>query len=174
MNNLAKTYTLRALEPVKLAYGAGINRKLWTKAGADLGFTANNEVCLAVSGDNLVIDQENHACEIQCIQPLYRGLHQRTCTTRSQQRTFQVINDTADHIMACSWAPKNSKFILYRYNDVNDAAPVKLVEWTNNNPNAITGDGGVGRRVNVYGDLTKDAVIMAPAINQLLSTNGVS
>lgn len=162
IDNKAKTYTLRAVEPVKLAYGAGINRKLWTKAGAELGFTANNEVCLAVSGDNLVLTRRTTPAKFSVFNR-FTGAYIKDMYNPFTATNFQVISDTADHILACSWAPKNSKFTLYRYNDVDDAAPAKLVEWTNNNPAAITGDGGVGRRVNVYGDLTKDAVIMAPA-----------
>lgn len=161
-DGVPKTYTLRALEPVKLPYGAGINRKLWLKPGAELGFTANNEVCLAVSGDNLVLTRRTTPSKY-AVYNRFTGAYIKDMYNPFTAVSFQMISDSADHLMACSWAPKNSKFILYRYNDVNDATPVKLVEWTNNNPNGITGDGGVGRRVNVYGDLTKDAVIMAPA-----------
>ncbi|WP_315817100.1 DUF5018 domain-containing protein [Paraflavitalea speifideaquila] len=162
VDGVVKTYTLRALEPVKLAYGVGINRKLWNKPGAELGFTANNEVCLAVSGDNLVLTRRTTPAKFSVFNR-FTGAYIKDMYNPFTATNFQVINDSADHLLAASWAPKNSKFILYRYNDVNDAAPVKLVEWTNNNPAAITGDGGVGRRVNVYGDLNGDAVIMAPA-----------
>lgn len=162
VDRVSKTYTLRALEPVKLAYGAGINRKLWTKPGGDLGFTANNEVCLAVSGDNLIVTRRTNPSKYSVFNR-FTGTYSKEMFYPYTGLSFQLVNDTADHLLAASWAPKNSKFILYRYNDVNDAAPVKLVEWTNNNPTGITGDGGVGRRVNVYGDLTKNAIIMAPA-----------
>ncbi len=162
VDGVPKTYSLRAVEPVKLNYGVGINRKLWNKPGSELGFTANMEVCLAVSGDNLVLTRRTTPAKFS-VYNRFTGTYIKDMYNPFTATNFQVINDTADHLLAASWAPKNSKFILYRYNDVNDAAPVKLVEWTNNNPTAITGDGGVGRRVNVYGDLTKDAVIMAPA-----------
>lgn len=162
VDNIAKTYTLRAVEPVKLAYGAGINRKLWTKPGSELGFTANNEVCVAVSGDNLIVTRRTNPSKYSVFNR-FTGAYVKEMFYPYAGLSFQLVNDTADHLLAASWAPKNSKFILYRYNDANDGAPVKLVDWTNNNPAAITGDGGVGRRVNVYGDLTKDAVIMAPA-----------
>ncbi len=58
---------------------------------------------------------------------------------------------------------KNSAFYVYKYNDPFDANPVKLVQWTNNNPNGIAGDGGVGRRINVCGDVNKNAVLAATA-----------
>lgn len=162
VDGTAKTYTLRALEPVKLAYGVGINRKLWTKPGSDLGFTANMEVCLAVSGDNLIVARRTNPSKYSVFNR-FTGTYIKEMFYPYIGLSFQLVNDSADHLLAASWAPKNSKFILYRYNDVNDVLPVKLVDWTNNNPAGITGDGGVGRRVNVYGDLTKDAVIMAPA-----------
>lgn len=162
VDGVGKTYTLRALEPVKLDYGIGISRKLWTKSAAELSFTANMEVCLAVSGDNLVITRRTNPSKYS-VYNRFTGAYSKEMYYPFTGLSFQLINDSADHLLAASWAPKNSKFTLYRYNDVNDGAPVKLVEWTNNNPAGITGDGGVGRRVNVYGDLTKDAVIMAPA-----------
>lgn len=162
VDHAVKTYTLRALEPIKLAYGVGINRKLWTKPGADLGFTANNEVCLAVSGDNLVITRRTNPSKYS-VYNRFTGTYIKEMYYPFAGLSFQLVNDSVGHLLAASWAPKNSKFTLYRYADANDASPVQLIDWTNNNPAAITGDGGVGRRMNVYGDLNKDAVIMAPA-----------
>lgn len=160
VDGVAKTYQLKALEPVKQPYGVGISRRLWNKAGAELGFSANNEVCLAVSGDHLVLTRRTTPAKFAVFNR-FTGAYIKDMYNPFTATSFQTISDSADHLLACSWAPKNSKFILYRYNDVDDMSPVKLIEWTNNNPAGITGDGGVGRRVNVYGDLTKDAVIMA-------------
>lgn len=162
IDGVSKTYTLKAKEPVKLAYGFGINRKLWAKTGAELGFTANNEVCLAVSGDHLILTRRTNP-SVYAVFDRFTGAYLQNMYYPFPGISFQLVNDTTGHLLACSWAPKNAKFIVYKYTNATDASPLKLIEWTNNNPTGITLDGGVGRRVNVYGDLNKDAVIMAPA-----------
>lgn len=162
VDGVAKTYTLRALEPQKLDYGVGISRKLWTKTGADLSFTANMETCIAVSGDNLVLVRRTNPSRYS-VYNRFTGAYTGEMYNPISGLSFQLVSDTMGKLLAASWAPKNARFILYKYNNVADASPVKLVDWVNSNPAGITGDGGVGRRVNIYGDLDKDAVIMAPA-----------
>lgn len=163
VDGIAKTYTLRAAEPVKLDYGIGINRKLWTKGGGDLGFSANNEVCLAVSGDNIVITRRTNPSKYSVYNRFTAAFVRDIPSPFGSQLSFQMVEDNAGHLLAASWAPKNAKFILYKYNNAMDNAPVKFLEWTNNNPAGITGDGGVGRRMNIYGNLDGNALIMAPA-----------
>lgn len=160
VDGTTKTYTLVAREPRRLDYGVGINRKLWTKTAADLGFATHMEVGLAVSGDHLVMVTRTNPAK-------YTVLDRATGNKVGQMTlpftglSFQVVNDSVGNLLGASWAPKNSKFLLYKWKNALDPAPVKLVEWTNNNPAAVSLDGGVGRRVNIYGDLDKDAVIMA-------------
>lgn len=163
VDGVAKTYTLRATEPVKLDYGIGINRKLWTKGGADLGFSANNEVGIAVSGDNIVITRRTNPSKFSVYNRFTADFVRDIPSPFGSQLSFQMVEDSVGHLLAASWAPKNAKFILYKYNDAMDNAPVKFLEWTNNNPAGIPGDGGVGRRMNIYGDLNGNALIMAPA-----------
>lgn len=160
VDGVSKTYTLRAREPQKLAYGAGINRKLWIKTGAELSFTANMETSITVSGDYLVVVRRTNPSKYS-VYNRFTGAYVKEMYYPFTGLSFQIASDTTGNLLAASWAPKNSKFILYKYSSVADAAPVKLVDWTNSNPTGITGDGGVGRRVNVFGDLNKDAVIMA-------------
>jgi hypothetical protein len=155
-----RSYTLVAREPRRLEYGVGINRRLWIKTAADLGFAANMEVGLAVSGNHLVMVTRTNPAKYTVLD--------RTTGEKVGQMTlpftglsFQVVNDSVGNLLGASWAPKNSKLLLYKWKNALDPAPVKLVEWTNNNPAAVSLDGGVGRRVNIFGDLDKDAVIMA-------------
>ncbi|KIC94063.1 DUF5018 domain-containing protein [Flavihumibacter solisilvae] len=162
VDGVAKTYTLKAKEPIKLTYGAGINRSLWNKSASELGFTDNMEVCLAVSGDHLILTRRTNPSKYSVFNR-FTGTYLQDMKYPFSGLSFQVVNDNEGHLLAASWAPKNASFIVYRYNDALDAAPVKLIEWVNNNPAGITGDGGVGRRVNVYGDINGDAVITAPA-----------
>lgn len=163
VDGVPRTYTLKTAEPVKLDYGIGINRKLWKKTGSELGFSANNEVCLAVSGDNIVITRRTNPSKFSVYNRFTAAFVRDIPSPFGSQLSFQMVEDSVGHLLAASWAPKNAKFILYKYTDAMDAAPVKFLEWTNNNPAAIPGDGGVGRRMNIFGDLNGNALIMATA-----------
>lgn len=157
-----KTYQLVVKEPRKLDYGIGISKKMWVKSAADLGFTANNEVGLAVSGDFLVMVSRTNPSKYTVLNR-FTGEKVGQMTLPFSGISFQIEDDSSGNILGASWAPKNSKFYLYKWKSPTDPNPVKMVDWTNNNPTGITGDGGVGRRVNVFGDLDKDAIIMATA-----------
>ncbi|UYQ92629.1 DUF5018 domain-containing protein [Chitinophaga horti] len=164
VDGVARTYTLKAQEPVKQPYGIGITRKLFSKTAAELGFVTHNDVAIAVSGDYLVLCRRLSSGSNYRVYNRFTGAYlQDMHYPFGTQISFQIAEDNKGRILAASWAPKNAKFILYKYNNPMDASPVKLLEWTNNNPAGITLDGGVGRRVNIYGDLNGDAVIMAPA-----------
>ncbi|HEV7331708.1 MAG TPA: DUF5018 domain-containing protein [Flavisolibacter sp.] len=156
-----KTYTLVAREPQRLAYGFGINRKMWSKTAAELGFAANMDVSVAVSGENLITVSRTNPSKYR-IYNRFTGDFIRDLSLPFAGLSFQVAEDSAGRFIGCSWAPKNSTFLVYKWDNVN-ATPVKLIEWVNNNPTGITLDGGVGRRVNIFGDLNDDAVIMATA-----------
>ncbi|WP_295117517.1 DUF5018 domain-containing protein [uncultured Chitinophaga sp.] len=164
VDGVARTYTLKAQEPVKQPYGVGITRKLFMKTATDLGFVTNNDVSIAVSGDYLVLVRRLASGSNYRVYNRFTGAYlQDMHYPFGTQISFQMAEDNKGVLLAASWAPKNAKFILYKYNGPLDTNPVKLVDWTNTNPAAITLDGGVGRRVNVFGDLSQNAVIMAPA-----------
>lgn len=160
-----KTYTLKAVEPVKLNYGVGISRLLWKKGSSEItGFnTGDFNRSMAVSGNYLVLALSSTPSTYKIYDRKTGAYVQDMVAPPGSLRSFAVANDSAGHILITSWAPKNSVFYVYKYNDPFDAAPVKLIQWTNNNPNAITGDGGVGRRINVYGDVNKNAILSATA-----------
>lgn len=161
--NITRNYTLKAIEPVKLNYGFGINRKLWSKTGAELQFTANMETSIAVSGDHIVVGRRLNPSKFSIYNRFNGEYVGEMRNPFGSQLSFQLVGDQNNNILATSWAPKGAKFILYRYQSAQDQNPTKLLEWTHSNPAAVTADGGVGRRVNVYGDLDGDALIMAHA-----------
>lgn len=166
VDGTTKTYMLIAKEPVKLSAGAGISRMLWKKTAAELTGLTSNDVnrAMAVSGDYLVVVLSNTPSTYKIYNRKTGAYVQDMTVPPGSLRSFAIANDSAGHILVTSYAAKGSGvFYVYQYNNVFDNAPVKLIQWTNNNPAAITGDGGVGRRVNVYGDVTKNAVIMATA-----------
>ncbi|WP_207512542.1 DUF5018 domain-containing protein [Longitalea luteola] len=161
-----KNYTLRSVEPVKLDYGVGISRLLWKKGASEItGFTTNdNNRSMAISGNYLVLSLSTTPNSTYKIYDRRTGAYvQDMVAPPGPLRSFAIANDSAGHILVTSWAPKNATFYVYKYNDPFDASPVKLIQWTNNNPTGITGDGGVGRRINVYGDVNKNAVLAATA-----------
>jgi len=152
-----KVYTLKATEPVKLDYGVGINRRMWTKTASELGFTTNMETGFAVSGDYLITVVRTNPAQYRVFNR-FTGAYVKDMPLPFSALAFQVVNDLSGNILGTTFAAKNGKFLAYKWSGV-DATPVKLIEWTNNNPTGITGDGGVGRRINIYGDLNGDAVI---------------
>lgn len=158
-----RVYTLKAVEPVKLAYGVGINRKLWSKTAAELSFTGNNETSIAVSGDHIVLVRRTSPSKFSVYNRFTGAYVQEMFYPYGAQLSFQMVEDSSGNLITTSWAPKNAKFILYKYQNALDANPVKIIDWTNNNPTAITLDGGVGRRVNISGDVNNNATIMATA-----------
>ncbi|AEW01473.1 hypothetical protein A4D02_05640 [Niastella koreensis] len=160
-----RTYTFKALDPVKLNYGVGISRLLWKKDAVNItGFTTNdNNRSMAVSGNYLVLALSTTPSTFKIYDRKTGAYVQDMAVPPGSLRSFAIANDSAGHILISSWAPKNSVFYVYKYNDPFDVNPVKLIQWTNNNPAAITGDGGVGRRINVYGDVNKNAILDATA-----------
>lgn len=152
-----KTYTLKATEPIKLDYGVGINRRLWTKTASELGFTSNMESALAVSGDYLITVVRTNPAKYRVFNR-NTGEYIKDMALPFSTLAFQIANDLDGNIIGTTYAAKGGKFTVYKWANI-DATPVKLFEWTNSNPTGITGDGGVGRRLNIYGNLNGDAVI---------------
>ncbi|RZK44183.1 MAG: DUF5018 domain-containing protein [Pedobacter sp.] len=160
-DGVKKTYTLKATEPVKLDYGVGINRRVWTKTASELGFTANMETSLAVSGDYLITVVRTNPAKYRVFNR-HTGEYIKDMALPFNTLAFSIANDLQGNIIGTTYAAKNGRFIAYKWANI-DATPVKLIEWTNNNPTAITGDGGAGRRINIFGNLNGDAVITTVA-----------
>lgn len=159
------TYTLRAMEPQKLDYGLGIYKMLFNLSNAQLaGFTTtDNNRAMAVSGDYFVLSISTTP-SVYKVYNRFTGEYVKDLTPPPGGiRSFAIANDSKGRILVSSWAPKNAAFVIYVYENVDDDNPQLLVNWINNNPTGISGDGGVGRRLNIYGDLAGDAVITATA-----------
>lgn len=160
IDGASKTYTLKAQEPSKLAYGVGINRRLWAKTSAELGQSGGQDVSMALSGDYLVV-------VIRSNPAVYRVYNRQTGTFVQNMvnpivgNSFMIANDTVGNLLSSSYTARNGRFLMYKYKSPTDANPVKLVDWTNSTSTAVAAsDGGIGRRVHVYGDLNAKAVIM--------------
>ncbi len=158
VDGLKKTYKIKVAEPVKLDYGFGINRRMWTKTAAELGFSTNNETSIAVTGDYVVtVVRTNPA--VYRVFNRNTGAFVKTMPLPFSALAMQVVNDGEGNLIGSTYAGKNAKFMVYKWSNI-DAVPVKIIDWTNNNPAGITGDGGVGRRLNIYGDVNTNAVLM--------------
>ncbi|MDB5015058.1 MAG: hypothetical protein JWQ25_3260 [Daejeonella sp.] len=158
-----KTYTLKATEPTTLAYGVGINRRLWTKTAADIGFNNNNESSIAISGDYLLLVTRTNPSRYRVFNR-FTGAYVQDLPIPFTGLSMEIASDATGNLLGAAYAAKTTgKFLVYKWKSPTDPTPIKLIDWTNNNPTAITGDGGVGRRINIYGDLNTNAVIMAPA-----------
>jgi hypothetical protein len=157
-----KTYTLKAVEPVKLSYGVGINRKLWTKTATELAFTTNMQLAVAVSGDYLVL-VSNTVPRYQVFNR-YTGEFVQNMTVPFTGETQAMASDTAGNLIGSNHIAKGGKFVVYKWTSPLDPSPVKLIDWTNTTPAAANSPAwgmSVGRSISVYGDLNHDAVITA-------------
>lgn len=159
-------YTFVVKEPVKKERGLGISRRLFVKTAAELGFSANNETSLFVSGDYVVIVTRSNPSVFK-VYNRFTGVfsHSITSPLPGGRLSFQGIGDGSESFAITSYTPANSAFIVYRYNNVNDKNPVKLLEWTNAKPATVPGDGSIGRKVAWAGSLTGKGVMTASLAN---------
>ena len=169
VDGLTKTYTLKATEPVKLNYGVGINRRLWTKTGLDLGFNTINETSIAISGDYLVLVSRTNPARYR-LYDRNTGVYVKDLAVPFGGLAMMVAHDINGTLIGATYAAKGAKLLIYKWPNGVDQAPEKLIEWTN------TGN-ATGRRLNIYGDLSTNAVITSPAdqstnINKWVITNG--
>lgn len=155
-DGVTKVYNLKKTDPETLDYGIGLTRKLWVKTAQQLGFTDYSETGLAVSGDYLVVVSSGWPSRYRLFNRL-NGTYIRDIPLPAGvgNNASQVVNDSTGHLLAASYAGPGEDFYLYRYQSAVDATPEKLVEWTT----PATATGGIGRRVNLYGDLNGNAVI---------------
>lgn len=159
-----RTYTLRATEPVKLDYGFGINRRLFTRSGAELNFTSNMETGLAVSGDHLVVAARTNPGKFSVYNRFTGDYVQQMFNPYPTGLLFQVTDDQNGHLLTANFGTMNTALKLYKFDDPFDTNPELLVNWTVTDLAGYgSGERALGRRVNIYGNLEGDAVIMLTA-----------
>ncbi|MGO4288210.1 DUF5018 domain-containing protein [Chitinophaga sp. RAB17] len=162
IDGLVKQYTLKVMAPVKKPYGIGITRKLFIKLGAASGgggiSTNYTETSMAVSGDHLVIVSNTNPSKLRLFNRTTGNYVRDMPLPAGNYYSFQMQNDSTGALLGATFAASGDKFQLYRWQSATDPAPEKILEWTN-----TIAWGGLGRRVRIYGDLNKDAVIYATA-----------
>lgn len=165
-----KTYQLVVTEPVRLDEGFGINRQLWFKNASDLGgLNTVSENALAISGDNMIMAtiasggnsryrmyNRFTGAYIQDLQMPYSD------GSGAYSQSGQIVSDSKGNILAINRAAVGQTIRIYRYAHNNlTSTPGILIETVHNQAGSVAGDRGIGRRLNVYGDLDGDAVITA-------------
>lgn len=162
IDGIVKQYTLKVMPPVKKPYGIGITRKLFVKLGAASGgggiSTNYTETSMAVSGDYLVIVSNTNPSKLRLFNRTTGNYVRDMPLPANDYYSFQMQNDSTGALLGATFAASGDKFRLYRWKNATDPAPEKILEWTNS-----TAWGGLGRRVRIYGDVNKDAVIYATA-----------
>ncbi|HMR19696.1 MAG TPA: DUF5018 domain-containing protein [Sphingobacterium sp.] len=164
--NAEKDYTLLIKEPVKLDQGVGISRRLFAKTAADLGFTANNETSCFVSGDYLVIVTRTNPSVFK-VYNRFTGqyLHNLTNPFPAGRLIFQGFSDENGRFALGTYTPAGAAFIVYRYNDVFDTAPTKILDVTYTKPAAVAAaDGNIGRKLAWAGDLMTGRGVLTASV----------
>ncbi|GGK62332.1 DUF5018 domain-containing protein [Rufibacter glacialis] len=155
-----KTYTLVAVPPQKLNYGIGITRKLFVKAGSEVGgFGAHTETSLSVSGDYVIVGTNTTPSRYRILNRITGALVGNMTMPSASFRSFSMVSDEAGHIIGSSFTPKGSNFLIYKWDNAMDQTPELLITYKNES--SSTTDGALGRRLSVYGNLNTNAVIMA-------------
>jgi len=161
-----RDYRLVTMEPVRLPYGFGINRQIWSKSWADFGFggvsVSSTEQSLAISGDYLIIGKTGSTGNSrymiynrftgEYIQDMYMPF---TANSGALAETRQVVSDEKGNIIGVNRSLINTAIQIYKYDDPFDNNPELIINAMNN-----LGTGTAGLRVNVTGDLNGDAVIV--------------
>ncbi|MBD1422794.1 DUF5018 domain-containing protein [Sphingobacterium chuzhouense] len=166
-----KTYTIRVMEPVKLPYGFGVNRPMWLKLGADLGFTGANETAIAISGDYLVVTKTGTVGNSQYrVFDRFTGEYIRdmympfTAGSGAFSQSNQLVADAKGNLLSINRAAYGQTIHIYKYDDPFDENPELLINTTNvNDLLPTTADRSTGRRLNIAGDLNGNAVITTSA-----------
>ncbi|WP_336834366.1 DUF5018 domain-containing protein [Sphingobacterium siyangense] len=161
--NIKRQLKLVVKEPVKLEKGVGINRRLFLKKAADLGFTANSETSCFVSGDYLVIVSRTSPSVFK-VYNRFTGAYSHNLTNPfpAGRLIFQGVSDEKGRFMLGTYTPNGQSFVLYKYRDVFDTSPAKLLDLPYSKPAAVAaGDGNIGRKLNWVGDMDGNGQLLA-------------
>lgn len=158
-----RTYTVSPFTPKKVAYGIrpASARQLWFKSLGEMGLPPADHysTAIAVSGNYLVINtrnQDNVYVDRFSGEPKGR---MQLGPIKGSLTNFFATSDSVGHILICNLVPNaGPNFKVYKFNNVNDASPVLLIDWP-------TGGIAMGRKMSVRGNLDGDALITVTQMN---------
>lgn len=164
--NKVQTYQIEVKAPVKLTAGAGISRRMFYKSSADLNFSTNNNTSIAVSGDYLIVLHRTLPSVLKVYNRFTGAYVKDMVQPIASPQIFQIVNDAKGHIISTTYTAINGTFQVYKYQDVNDSSPVRLMGYVHVAPAGVTsGDRALGRKVRAYGDFNGEAVLVSSIAN---------
>ena len=151
-----RTYVLEVRMPRLLQYGVGEIQLLWKKTAKEMQNFPEDARSVIVSGDYLILVDGSKTGVPYLLYDRMTGKYVKELPNLPSPgiRTMTMANDSLGHFILSSWSGGAGNYKVYRYRDVNDT-PELLIDWT------VDDGQGIGRRLNIYGDLTKDAEIVA-------------
>jgi hypothetical protein len=152
-------YTVQMGAVVKVAQGFAQSKVLWTKSAGDLSFDDYAQISMAVSGDYLVLPTSNEWTSGSTIKYYNRktGSYAGTMDVTGANGIYSVASDTNGVIVGINNLYASEYVRLFTWDNVT-SSPVSLAtstSWT------CVASSFYGRKLSVYGDLKKDAVIMS-------------
>lgn len=152
-------YTLEVKEPIKLISGVGISRRLFKKPGSELSFSNNNNTSLAVSGDYLVLTERTNPSNLRVYNRFTGAYIKNMVNPITGAMIFQIASDDQGHILTTTYTAVNGTFQVYKYQNIDDSSPVRLLTYINNNVGSLTGDRALGRKIRIFGNLNSNAIL---------------
>lgn len=149
-----KEYTIIKGEPTKLLSGMrpGSEKLLWVKKLADIGCVKRNiQAGIGVTDDYVVINEKGMTDAVVLSTKDGSVVTRMNLSTIPTNMNHSMTSDDAGHIIVNSYGNEGT-FYVWVYDNI-DAQPRAII---------TQGMYGVGQRVSVIGDVTKDAVIVAP------------
>ncbi|MFD1772247.1 DUF5018 domain-containing protein [Sphingobacterium suaedae] len=157
-----RTFSLEVREPVKLDYGIGIDRRLFVKTDTELAFENHMQTSLFVSGDYLVIVSRTNPSVFRAYNRFTGTFSHTIANPFGSRLVFQGVDDGSGQFLLGTYTPSGSNFVVYRYHDVFDTNPTKIIDYGYTKPTTIAAaDGHMGRRLNFSGDLSGKGVLIA-------------
>ena len=138
--------------------GAGPGLQLWHKTPAELGIAnSGNESSAAVCGDYLVFSRTGVMVDRLTGEKVDGKKLNMTGLPGASSQAFYLTNDDAGHLIGCTLpAIADQMFNIYMWTSA-DAAPQLLYSL-----NCTGMAAAPGRKLDVTGDITGDAIIVSP------------
>jgi hypothetical protein len=133
--------------------------KLWTRSAGDLGFTDYRQISIAVSGDYFLLPTSNEWVSGSEVKYFSRktGAYAGSLNVTGADRLYSISNDSNGRVVGINSLYAGNNVCLYQWDNVGSSPRLlaRTSDWS-----SVAG-GFYGRKISVYGDLAKDAVIMA-------------
>lgn len=158
-------YSVQQATPNKVENGirTGSGRLLWTKSLSELGIDPVNHMTtsITVSTDKLVVNtREQRNTVINRFSGNVVGQMEMGGIAQEAFQNFFVTSDKHGRLLMSNLVTAaGNKLAIYKWTDVQDVDPIKIIDWT------LDAAWQVGRKMSVVGDLDQSAAIYLAASN---------